>query len=81
LDEPIAGMSETERQHTGELIRDISKSCAVLIVEHDMEFVKKFSKQVTVMHEGKVLCEGKMEEIQQNEQVAEVYLGRRKRAC
>ncbi|MCM3788666.1 urea ABC transporter ATP-binding protein UrtD [Domibacillus sp. 8LH] len=81
LDEPIAGMSETERHKTGELIHDISKTCAVLIVEHDMEFVRNFSKQVTVMHEGRVLCEGTMSEIQQNEQVAEVYLGRRDSAC
>ncbi|MFB9758002.1 urea ABC transporter ATP-binding protein UrtD [Ectobacillus funiculus] len=81
LDEPIAGMSESERYKTGELIHEIADTCSVLIVEHDMEFVKNFSKKVTVMHEGKVLCEGSMEEIQQNEQVAEVYLGRRGKAC
>ncbi|MCP3762986.1 urea ABC transporter ATP-binding protein UrtD [Domibacillus sp. A3M-37] len=81
LDEPIAGMSSTERHKTGELIHEISTACSVLIVEHDMEFVRNFSKQVTVMHEGKVLCEGTMSEIQQNEQVAEVYLGRRESAC
>ncbi|OXS76656.1 urea ABC transporter ATP-binding protein UrtD [Domibacillus enclensis] len=81
LDEPIAGMSGTERHKTGELIHEISAACSVLIVEHDMEFVRNFSKQVTVMHEGKVLCEGTMSDIQQNEQVAEVYLGRRESAC
>ncbi|MDQ0243039.1 urea transport system ATP-binding protein [Bacillus fengqiuensis] len=81
LDEPIAGMSGVEREKTGELIHDISQMCSVLVVEHDMDFVRTFSKQVTVMHEGKVLCEGSMEEIQQNEVVAEVYLGRSERAC
>ncbi len=67
LDEPIAGMSAAEREHTGELIHEIARDCAVVIVEHDMDFVRRFSKQVTVMHEGKVLCEGTMEDIQQNE--------------
>jgi urea transport system ATP-binding protein len=81
LDEPIAGMSGAEREKTGELIHEIALDCAVLIVEHDMDFVRRFSKQVTVMHEGKVLCEGAMEEIQQNEKVAEVYLGREEKAC
>lgn len=81
LDEPIAGMSEAERERTGELIHEIACSCAVVIVEHDMDFVRRFSKQVTVMHEGKVLCEGKMEDIQQNEKVVEVYLGREEKAC
>jgi urea transport system ATP-binding protein len=81
LDEPIAGMSGAEREKTGELIHHISETCSVLVVEHDMDFVRTFSKQVTVMHEGSVLCEGAMEDIQQNETVTEVYLGRRERAC
>ena len=76
LDEPIAGMSGEERTKTGELIEEISNTCSVLIVEHDMDFVRKFSTKVVVMHEGKVLCEGSMEEIQENEQVKNVYLGR-----
>ena len=78
LDEPIAGMSGQEREKTGRLIHDISKDCSVLIVEHDMEFVRNFSKQVTVMHEGKVLCEGDMNTVQNDERVIEVYLGRGK---
>ena len=78
LDEPIAGMSGQEREKTGRLIHDISKDCSVLIVEHDMEFVRNFSKQVTVMHEGKVLCEGDMKTVQNDERVIEVYLGRGK---
>ncbi|WP_110926558.1 urea ABC transporter ATP-binding protein UrtD [Bacillus massiliglaciei] len=77
LDEPIAGMSGDERDKTGELIREIAESCSVLIVEHDMDFVRKFSTKVVVMHEGKVLCEGTMGEIQENEEVKNVYLGRR----
>ncbi|ANB60902.1 urea ABC transporter ATP-binding protein UrtD [Anoxybacteroides amylolyticum] len=81
LDEPIAGMSAAERERTGELIHEIARDCAVVIVEHDMDFVRRFSKQVTVMHEGKVLCEGTMEDIQQNEKVVEIYLGREEKAC
>ena len=76
LDEPIAGMSGEERIKTGELIEEIAKDCSVVIVEHDMDFVRKFSTRVVVMHEGKVLCEGSMEEIQDNEEVRNVYLGR-----
>ncbi|RID86132.1 urea ABC transporter ATP-binding protein UrtD [Peribacillus asahii] len=81
LDEPIAGMSGVEREKTGYLIHDIAKECSVLVVEHDMDFVRNFSKQVTVMHEGAVLCEGSMAEVQENEQVVEVYLGRGKKVC
>ncbi|MGM9928302.1 MAG: urea ABC transporter ATP-binding protein UrtD [Bacillus sp. (in: firmicutes)] len=81
LDEPIAGMSGSEREKTGNLIHDIAKGCSVLVVEHDMDFVRHFSKQVTVMHEGVVLCEGTMSEVQSNEQVMEVYLGRGKKVC
>ncbi|MFC0272813.1 urea ABC transporter ATP-binding protein UrtD [Metabacillus herbersteinensis] len=76
LDEPIAGMSGEERTKTGELIKEIAKTCSVLIVEHDMDFVRKFSTRVVVMHEGRVLCEGTMEEIKENEEVKNVYLGR-----
>lgn len=77
LDEPIAGMSSDERNKTGALIEEIAQSCSVLIVEHDMDFVRNFSTKVVVMHEGKVLCEGSMEEIQENEEVRNVYLGRK----
>ncbi|XQY90518.1 urea ABC transporter ATP-binding protein UrtD [Metabacillus sp. HB246100] len=76
LDEPIAGMSGEERTKTGELIHEIAKNCTVLVVEHDMEFVRKYSTKVVVMHEGKVLCQGGMSEIQENEEVKNVYLGR-----
>ncbi|WP_039075223.1 urea ABC transporter ATP-binding protein UrtD [Bacillus sp. MSP13] len=76
LDEPIAGMTGKEREKTGALLEEIAKTCSVLIVEHDMDFVRSFSRKVTVMHEGKVLCEGSMDEITSNEEVAAVYLGR-----
>ncbi|MEC1549468.1 urea ABC transporter ATP-binding protein UrtD [Bacillus rugosus] len=76
LDEPIAGMTGKEREKTGALLEEIAKSCSVLIVEHDMDFVRSFSRKVTVMHEGKVLCEGSMDDITSNEEVEAVYLGR-----
>lgn len=77
LDEPIAGMSKSERLKTGALIRRMAKERAVLIVEHDMDFVREFADVVTVMHGGQLLCEGTMEEVQRNPKVHEVYLGRK----
>ncbi|MFC4766172.1 urea ABC transporter ATP-binding protein UrtD [Effusibacillus consociatus] len=80
LDEPVAGMTQTETEKTGKLIQEIAKSRSVLVVDHDMDFVRKFSDRVTVMHEGKILCEGTITEVQEDSRVAEVYLGRRKEA-
>ncbi|MEK3988344.1 urea ABC transporter ATP-binding protein UrtD [Robertmurraya sp. FSL R5-0851] len=77
LDEPIAGMSKVERLKTGEMIREIAKDRTVLIVEHDMDFVKEYADIVTVMHEGQLLCQGSMEEVQNDPRVREVYLGRK----
>ncbi|MFC0477357.1 urea ABC transporter ATP-binding protein UrtD [Robertmurraya beringensis] len=77
LDEPIAGMSKVERMKTGEMIREIAKDRTVLIVEHDMDFVKEYADIVTVMHEGQLLCQGSMEEVQNDPRVREVYLGRK----
>jgi len=77
LDEPVAGMTQEERLHTGELITSIvEQGTTVLVVEHDMDFVRRFAHKVTVLHEGKVLTEGTVAEVQQNETVREVYLGR-----
>jgi urea transport system ATP-binding protein len=77
LDEPVAGMTQKERLHTGGLITNIAKEgTTVLVVEHDMDFVRRFAHKVTVMHEGKVLTEGTVAEVQRNETVREVYLGR-----
>jgi len=77
LDEPVAGMTGNERLRTGELITEIAKDgTTVLVVEHDMDFVRRFAHRVTVMHEGKVLTEGTVAEVQRDETVREVYLGR-----
>jgi urea transport system ATP-binding protein len=77
LDEPVAGMTQKERLRTGELITQIAKEgTTVLVVEHDMDFVRRFAHKVTVMHEGKILTEGTVAEVQQDETVREVYLGR-----
>ncbi len=77
LDEPVAGMTDDETEKTGELLHVINREQSILVVEHDMDFVRKYSKTVTVMHEGRVLREGTMEAIQNDETVAEVYLGRK----
>ena len=76
LDEPVAGMSKPERQTTGELLHEIAKTRTVLVVEHDMEFLRQFASVVTVMHEGTVLCEGDVATVQADPTVQEVYLGR-----
>ena len=76
LDEPVAGMSKPERQRTGELLHEIAKTRTVLVVEHDMEFLRQFASVVTVMHEGAVLCEGDVATVQADPTVQEVYLGR-----
>jgi urea transport system ATP-binding protein len=77
LDEPAAGMTDEETEKTGELLHRISSNQSVIVVEHDMDFVRQFAKTVTVMHEGTVLMEGTMNEVQSSDKVAEVYLGRR----
>ena len=76
LDEPVAGMGRAETEKTSELIKRISKECTVVVVEHDMEFVRDCSTAVTVLHEGSVLDEGQMAEVQNNQKVIDVYLGR-----
>jgi urea transport system ATP-binding protein len=75
LDEPVAGMSVHEREATGKLLLQIAKNRAVLVIEHDMDFVKQIAHRVTVLHQGKLLAEGTMDEIQKNPKVIEVYLG------
>jgi urea transport system ATP-binding protein len=75
LDEPVAGMSVREREQTADLLGRICKNRSVIVIEHDMEFVKSIAHQVTVMHQGKILAEGTMDAVQSNEKVIEVYLG------
>ena len=75
LDEPVAGMSVKEREQTAELLNRICTDRAVLVIEHDMEFVKRIAHKVTVLHQGKILAAGKMEDVQADEAVIEVYLG------
>lgn len=75
LDEPVAGMSVSERVRTAELLERVSKGRSVIVIEHDMKFVASIADRVTVLHQGKVLAEGSMAAIQDNPQVKEVYLG------
>ncbi|MCP5003602.1 MAG: urea ABC transporter ATP-binding protein UrtD [Planctomycetes bacterium] len=78
LDEPVAGMSVKETESTAELILSISKNHSVLVIDHDMDFIKSIAQKVTVLHDGTVLCEGTMDEVQKDERVIEKYLGRGK---
>jgi urea transport system ATP-binding protein len=78
LDEPVAGMTRRERDRTGELLQGIAKERSVLVVEHDMVFVRQLARTVTVLHMGKVLSQGSMESVQQDPQVIQAYLGHSK---
>ena len=75
LDEPVAGMSHDERDATGELLGLVARSRTVVVVEHDMDFMRKFARSVTVLHQGTVLSEGTVAEVQADPKVQEVYLG------
>jgi urea transport system ATP-binding protein len=75
LDEPVAGMSVRERQQTAELLKRISANRSVIVIEHDMEFVRAIAHRVTVLHQGRVLMEGSMDAVQADERVIEAYLG------
>jgi urea transport system ATP-binding protein len=76
VDEPVAGMTDAETRTTADLLKDIARSHTVIVVEHDMEFVRMLGVKVTVLHEGSVLAEGSIDEVSANERVVEVYLGR-----
>jgi urea transport system ATP-binding protein len=80
VDEPAAGMTDEETHRTGELLISLSGKHSIVVVEHDMTFVKQIARDgnVTVLHQGSVLCEGKFDEVQSNQKVREVYLGRGK---
>ncbi|MFL6632867.1 MAG: ABC transporter ATP-binding protein, partial [Massilia sp.] len=78
LDEPVAGMSDAETARTAELLDELRGKHSIMVVEHDMGFVAEIAQQgkVTVLHEGAVLAEGRMDDVQADERVIEVYLGR-----
>jgi urea transport system ATP-binding protein len=76
VDEPVAGMSDEETGRTAELLEAIARERSVLVIEHDMEFVRRIARTITVMHEGAVLCEGPLDKVQSDPRVAEIYLGR-----
>ncbi len=76
IDEPAAGMTDEETAKLADILKSIAGSRSVLVVEHDMEFVRSLQSRVTVLHEGSVLADGTLEQVQQNERVIEVYLGR-----
>ncbi len=75
IDEPVAGMTQPEMERTAELFRSLAGRHTVVVVEHDMEFVRSIARKVTVLHEGSVLAEGPMDVIQKDPKVIEVYLG------
>lgn len=79
VDEPAAGMTLAEREHTTRLLVDLARTRAVVVVEHDMEFVRRLNCKVTVLHEGAVLAEGSLDHVTRNPQVIDVYLGRSER--
>lgn len=76
LDEPTAGMTADETYMTGEIIKSISQSHSVVVIEHDMDFVKQIAERIVVLHQGSVLAKGSVQEVQSNPDVIEVYLGR-----
>jgi urea transport system ATP-binding protein len=75
VDEPVAGMTEKEIERTEEILASLAGEHTVVVVEHDMDFVRSIASKVTVLHEGRVLAEGPMEEVQKDPRVVEVYLG------
>jgi urea transport system ATP-binding protein len=75
VDEPVAGMTHQEIDRTAELLASLAGERTVVVVEHDMEFIRRIARTVTVLHEGRVLAEGSMDEVQANPAVVEVYLG------
>ncbi len=79
VDEPAAGMSDEETARTGELLLSLAGKHSIIVIEHDMTFVRQIARKVTVLHQGHVLCEGTVDQVQSDERVIESYLGRKKR--
>lgn len=78
VDEPVAGMTDRETEQTGVLLQSLAEKHAIVVIEHDMEFVRQIARTVTVLHEGTVICEGPVEKVQADPRVVEIYLGRSK---
>jgi urea transport system ATP-binding protein len=78
VDEPVAGMSPKETERTGELLLAMARKHTLLVIDHDMNFVRQIASKVTVLHEGQMLCQGTVGEVQRNPKVIEVYLGQHK---
>lgn len=78
VDEPVAGMTDRETEQTGVLLQSLAQKHAIVVIEHDMEFVRQIARTVTVLHEGTVICEGPVEKVQADPRVVEIYLGRSK---
>src|SRR5262249_49451449 len=78
VDEPVARMTPRESERTGELLLSMSRRHTLIVIEHDMTFVRQIAKTITVLDEGKTLCEGSVDEVQNNAKVIEVYLGQDK---
>src|SRR5499426_2680571 len=76
VDEPVAGMTDAETKQTADLLKRINRDHTVVVVEHDMAFVRELGVKVTVLHEGSVIAEGSIDQVSENERVIEVYLGR-----
>jgi urea transport system ATP-binding protein len=76
VDEPVAGMTDAETEQTAHLLREINRTRSVVVVEHDMAFVRALGVKVTVLHEGSVLSEGSIDHVSEDPKVVEVYLGR-----
>ena len=81
VDEPVAGLTDEETEQTGDLLLNLAESHSIIVIEHDMEFVRQIARKVTVLHQGSVLCEGSIEEVQNDPRVIEVYLGERSEAA
>ena len=79
VDEPVAGMTDEETERTGELLISLAGKHSLIVIEHDMEFVRQIARKVTVLHQGSVLCEGSIDHVQSDPRVVEVYLGRQHR--
>jgi urea transport system ATP-binding protein len=75
VDEPVAGMTPKESERTGELLMSMARKHTLLVIDHDMKFVRQIARKVTVLDEGQILCEGTVQEVQRNPKVIEVYLG------